>query len=90
MAFRGLYHCPEGNENRNSLLVFQEHDADNDVVEKEFVERFRAMIKNFIKTPDSKNKQIIEDYTEKLKKEGWSESRINAVMSKAMFGMKIK
>jgi ABC-type cobalamin/Fe3+-siderophores transport system ATPase subunit len=75
MAYRGLYHHPEGNESRNTLLIFQEHDADNEVVEGEVVTRFRAMMQNFIKTPDNRNKQIIEDYIQKLKNEGFLEDK---------------
>lgn len=90
MAYRGFYHCPEGNENRNSLLVFQEHDADNEIIEGEVVARFKAMMQNWIKVSDNKNKQIIEDYVQKLKNEGWKQRRIDAVLSKATYGLKIK
>lgn len=81
MAKRGLYGTCAGDENRSGSAVVLDHYSENDLIEGHEASILRSMLqdKRFI---------AARDYMEKLRRDGWSKTRIDCVYSKASFGVK--
>jgi len=78
---RGLYNQTQGDERRFSQQAVQEHYDDNESIEGPAAAVVRRMMQEH-KHAD------VDAYVDKLRSEGWSQTRIEAVLSKAMLGMK--
>ena len=78
---RGLYGQSEGNE--TNPTAFDEHLADNAIVEGPIVKKLQALAKRG-------QFDQIKTETEKLRKAKWSDGRISAIVAQAMYGVRIK
>jgi hypothetical protein len=89
MKNRGLYGQLEGNESRSSQAVMSERFEENERVEGEIVATVRRLLKNILRFRDDRAKIAFEAYIEKLREDGFSEKRIDSILSRAEFGVKI-
>tara|TARA_Y100000310_G_scaffold243112_3_gene247530 strand:+ start:2026 stop:2274 length:249 start_codon:yes stop_codon:yes gene_type:complete len=81
MKHRGLYNQAEGNEFRRASEAAAEHYADNEVVERGEANTLKAMLKQ-------RQWDAMTNHVDALRKQGWSQTRIDAVVSRASFGMR--
>ena len=78
--YRGLYGCKEGNEsNPNS---FQEHLADNAVVEGPHIAQLRSAARNHDWT-------AFQQKVQQLKAAKFAQARIDAMIASSMHGIKV-
>lgn len=82
MKHRGLYGQSEGNETRSADSCFQERLADNQSIEGEHVAALRRMVKE-------KNWGAFNTKLEDLRRAGFSNSRISAMTTSAMAGVRL-
>lgn len=78
---RGLYGSLEGNERRGSSLTFGDRLVENDLVEGDHVATLRRMVTN-------QNWVAVTSYTDRLKREGHVQSRVDSMVSRAMAGLR--
>tara|TARA_Y100000034_G_scaffold124105_1_gene171830 strand:+ start:1054 stop:1299 length:246 start_codon:yes stop_codon:yes gene_type:complete len=78
---RGLYNQKQGDEHRFSQAAVQEHYDDNESIEGPVAAVIRRMM-------DERKHAEVDAYVDKLRSQEWSQTRIEAVLSKAMLGMK--
>jgi hypothetical protein len=76
---KGLYGQLQGDE--TSVGVVTEHYSDNQVVEGREAATLRRML-------SSRNWKASNEYVEKLRQQGWSVVRLQAVMSAASVGLR--
>lgn len=82
MAFKGLYGCPQGNENRGSMAVLDEKISDNALIEGEAVSVLHRMAVERVWAK-------FDAYTKELKANGFAQYRIDAMIARAMYGVKL-
>tara|TARA_Y100000034_G_scaffold44047_2_gene53988 strand:- start:918 stop:1166 length:249 start_codon:yes stop_codon:yes gene_type:complete len=82
MKNRGLYNQSEGSERRSSAAATAEHFADNDVAEGAETKKMSRMVKGHDWTG-------VEQFSQQLRADGWSVSRVNALVGKATFGLRV-
>jgi len=78
---RGLYGQNEGNEKRTTTAQFGDRIVENDIAEGEHVAILRRMV-------SQKNWQAVTDYTNKLRKWGNSQARVDSMVSRSMAGLR--
>ena len=79
MKNRGLYHQPDGSESRPDADSFSEHLSDNQVVEGEAIQRARDLF-------SSGQFEAFGAFMAELQDDGWSNTRVYAVVSQATRG----
>jgi len=79
---RGLYGQSEGNERRHGQTAAQEHYQDNYVVEDEAVRTIRGFMQR-------KHYGTVDVFVAGMRRNGWSEVRIQCVLTAAMRGLRL-
>jgi len=78
---RGLYGQSEGNERRNQVATFGDRINENQLVEGEHVAVIRRMV-------GERKWDDVTRFTDKLKRQGHSQDRVDSMVSRAMAGQK--
>jgi len=83
IATRGRYPGQlQGDEFRPGDAGFTDALEDNEVVEGQYVNIMKSMVRD-------KRWDALEKYVLKLKNEGHSPNRVNSMLTRAMYGMKL-
>lgn len=72
----------QGDEYRPSSQSFEESLLDSEIIEGEYIKKLRNMAQN-------KNFKGMNIYLDKLRAEGHKENRLQSMLSKAMYGIKL-
>ena len=82
MKMRGMYGQSEGNEKRIATSATSDHYADNALVEGKKV----TLINNLLK---QRRYEAVASVMEEMRKEGWSQKRIESVYARATYGTRV-
>jgi len=76
----------QGDENRTAPDSLNERLLDNEIIEGEYVNKLRSLMQGGY---DKYNKQLVEDYIKELEQKGHSINRIQSMLTRAMYKMKL-
>jgi len=83
MSRRQIYGGRESDEYRGNASIVADIRLDNDLVEGENVRVLRALLKTQFEKPSPTAKSAIEKYLVDLKKQGFSDSRLQSIYIRA-------
>ncbi len=76
----------QGDENRPGSDSLNERLLDNEVIEGEYVKKLRSLMEGGY---NEENKRLVEDYIKELELKGNSIDRIQSMLTRAMYKMKL-